>query len=82
MTSTQISIRTDVYEKLKQAKQENESFSEVIERLLDVQSNASAVIECYGIAKDNTDDEIADAYSSASKEIRAMFNAKTRLKGE
>ncbi|HME50801.1 MAG TPA: antitoxin VapB family protein [Candidatus Lokiarchaeia archaeon] len=39
MTSTQISIRRDVYEKLKREKQDDESFSDVIERLIEKKSN-------------------------------------------
>ncbi|WP_371806728.1 antitoxin VapB family protein [Candidatus Lokiarchaeum ossiferum] len=35
MASQQISVRQDIYNRLKQVKRENESFSDVIERLLE-----------------------------------------------
>ena len=35
MTSRNLSVKDDVYKKLREAKKRNESFSDVIERLLD-----------------------------------------------
>ena len=73
MASLQISIRRDLYNKLKKLKGVKESFSDVIERLLPEESNLSAVLACYGVAENN-DPEILAAYDEARKEIRSHFH--------
>ncbi len=76
MASLQISIRRDLYNKLKQLKHANESFSDVIERLLPPESNIPQVLACYGIAAKNNDSEILAAYNEAQQIIRKNFHAR------
>ncbi|TXT59515.1 MAG: hypothetical protein BAJALOKI2v1_200028 [Promethearchaeota archaeon] len=72
MASKQISIRKDIYDRLKSQKKENESFSDVIKKLLDNQSNFEEVKECFGLSKDLPDDFV-DEFKKASKETREMI---------
>ena len=51
MASQQISIKQDVYKRLKKAKKSNESVSDIIERLLDNSSNIQKILPSYGAAK-------------------------------
>ncbi|NMC08453.1 MAG: hypothetical protein GYA24_24810 [Candidatus Lokiarchaeota archaeon] len=76
VTSVQISIRKDIYEKLKALKKEDESFSDIIDRILNGQGNLQEVIKCYGIARGDEDAEILAAYKEASKEIRNSINSR------
>lgn len=72
MVSKQISIRKEIYDRLKSQKKENESFSDVIKRLLDNQSNFEEIKSCFGLSKD-LPDEIIDEFKQASKEMREMI---------
>jgi predicted CopG family antitoxin len=72
----QISIRRDVYEKLKRSKRDGESFSDTIDRVLSSQSNAKDIIDCYGILRDNNDVEILDAYTEGRKKIRDAMRSR------
>ena len=76
MTSNQISIRREVYDKLKRAKQENESFSDVIDRLLDAKSNVQDVLTCFGIARGSNDGVFLEAYAESTETIRAAFKSR------
>lgn len=75
MTSKQISIREEVYERLYSQKKENESFSDVIIRLLDNQSNFQKIELCFGLSKD-LPDEIVDKFRESSKEMRKKFKGR------
>jgi predicted CopG family antitoxin len=74
MTSSQISIRREVYEKLKYARYENESFSDIIERLLSEQSNRESFLKLHGIAHDDDDEQALAAFEAGKKEIREVMN--------
>ena len=72
MASHQISIRNDVYQKLKKNKQENESFSDTIERLLSKKGNVEDLKELYGILGED-DLGFQDILKSSKKEIQKQF---------
>lgn len=72
MVSKQISIRKEIYDRLKSQKKEDESFSDVIKRLLNNQSNFEEIKNCFGLSKD-LPDEIIDEFKQASKEMREMI---------
>ncbi|MEX2681946.1 MAG: antitoxin VapB family protein [Candidatus Sigynarchaeota archaeon] len=76
MTSIQISIKKQLQERLKALKGEDESYSDVIERLLDGQGNLQEFIKCHGIAKGENEGEIHDAYAEARALIREKFRAR------
>jgi predicted CopG family antitoxin len=76
MTSIQISIRRDIYDKLKSLKGSGESFSDAIERLMNGQGNLQEVIKCYGIARGEHEDEIHEAYREAQAEVREQFKSR------
>jgi predicted CopG family antitoxin len=78
MTSTQISIRRDVYEKLRRAKQVDESFSDVIDRLIDEKSNVQDFLSCYGIASGPDEDIFLEAYKEARKIVRDNFKSRVK----
>lgn len=65
MTSKMISIRDDVYKNLKKLKGPNESFSELIERLITNQQKEP--LKHFGIAKDLSKD-ILDMFEEAVNE--------------
>jgi predicted CopG family antitoxin len=67
MASKTISIRGEVYERLKDVKREDESFSDVIERLL--KKDKTDLSEYLGSLKDNS---LLDALEEDSRKIRAM----------
>ena len=69
MRSKQISIRKEIYDRLKNQKGENESFSDIIKRLLDSQSNFAKTKQCFGLSKELPDD-LVDEFKQASKEMR------------
>jgi predicted CopG family antitoxin len=85
MASTQISIRNDIYNRLKREKRENESFSDVIERLLSEHGNGQQVLDCFGIARVNNDtdqedeEKVLDSYEEAKDIIRKGFNSRFSL---
>ncbi|MHA2001009.1 MAG: antitoxin VapB family protein [Promethearchaeota archaeon] len=56
MTSHQISIKKDVFNKLKEFKLKKESYSDTIERLLKTQGNTHEILDCFGIADEENDD--------------------------
>ncbi|MHA1718815.1 MAG: antitoxin VapB family protein [Promethearchaeota archaeon] len=68
MASHQISIRNDVYQKLKKIKQENESYSDTIERLIEKKGNAEDIKELYGISGED-DLGLIEILKSSRKEI-------------
>ena len=65
MTSKMISIRDDIYKNLKKLKGPNESFSELIERLMANQWKDP--LKHFGIAK-NLSDDVLDEFEKAVKE--------------
>ncbi len=67
MTSKMISIRDDVYKNLKKLKSPNESFSELIERLIANQQKDP--LKFFGIAKDLSS-ELADEFEKAIIEAK------------
>jgi len=67
MTSKMISIRDDVYKNLKKLKGPNESFSELIERLIAHQQKDP--LKFFGIAKDLSD-ELVDEFEKAIIEAK------------
>jgi len=68
MASHQISIRNDVYQKLKKIKQDNESYSDTIERLIEKKGNAEDIKELYGISGED-DLGLIEILKSSRKEI-------------
>ena len=81
MTSVQISIRKDIYEKLKSLKERDESFSDIIDRLMNGKGNLQEVIKCYGIARGEHEDEIHDAYRDAQARVREQFKSRIIVNG-
>jgi predicted CopG family antitoxin len=67
VASKTISIRDNVYKLLIDARRENESFSDVIERLL--KKDKTDLSEYFGSLKDNP---LLDALEEDSRKIRAM----------
>ena len=67
LTSKMISIRDDVYKNLKKLKGPNESFSELIERLIANQQKDP--LKFFGIAKDLSD-ELVDEFEKAIIEAK------------
>lgn len=67
MTSKMISIRDDVYKNLKKLKSPNESFSELIERLIANQQKDP--LKFFGIAKDLSS-EVVDEFEKAIIEAK------------
>jgi len=65
MTSKMISIRDDIYKNLKKLKGPNESFSELIERLIANQQKNP--LKHFGIAK-SLSDNVLDEFETAIKE--------------
>jgi len=71
MASKTISIRDDIYKMLKDAKKEEESFSDVIERLL--KKDKVDLSEYFGTLKD---DPLLDRLEADSKRIREMARSR------
>jgi len=78
LTSIQISIRKDLYDKLKKMKKPNQSFSDIIEEQISGPSNLQDVIACYGIAGKIEDPDIRDAYKEARNVINSGLIRKSR----
>ena len=81
MASQQISIKQEVYNRLKRAKKSHESFSDTIERLLVFDSNVDKILNTIGLAVTEEDDDpiekiILDTYSRSRSEFRKNFNSK------
>jgi len=74
MASKTISIRDDVYKLLKDAKREEESFSDAIERLL--KKDKVNLSEYFGALKE---DPILDRLEADSKRIRETARSRVRL---
>jgi len=72
MASKTISISDDVYKLLKDAKRDEESFSDVIKRLL--KKDKADLSEYFGALKDNP---LLDELEEDSKKIRAMARHRT-----
>ncbi len=72
MASKTISIKDDVYKLLKDAKRDEESFSDVIERLL--KKDKTDLSEYFGALKENP---LLDKLEEDSKKIRAMARHRT-----
>lgn len=72
MASHQISLRDEVYQKLKERKKPDESYSDVIEKLLETKSNKNELLKLYGIAGE---DELglAEMVFSTRKEIESSL---------
>ena len=70
MTFARISIKKALQDRLKSLKKIGESYSDIIERLLNGQGNLQEVIKCYGIARGEHEAEIHDAYREAQRIIR------------
>ncbi|MHA1109622.1 MAG: antitoxin VapB family protein [Promethearchaeota archaeon] len=72
MTSHQISLRDEVYQRLQAIKKADESYSDVIDRLLEAKSNKESLFKLYGIAGE---DELgfADIISSSRREIETSL---------
>lgn len=66
MSSKNISVRDDIYRALKNEKREDESFSEVIDRLLARREGEHPLYDLVGIL----DDEQADRLREKSAEFR------------
>ena len=76
MASHQISIRQEVFIRLKKAKKPGESYSDMIARLLNQESNVERVLNCYGKAgsgEDPEDEIVLEIYRESKAEIRAAF---------
>lgn len=78
MASHQISIRDNVYQKLKKIKQENESYSDIIERLLSSKGNVEDLKELYGISGED-DLGFQDILDSSRKEIQISLKNRFNL---
>jgi len=71
MASKTISIRDDVYNLLKGAKRDEESFSDVIERL--VKKDKTNLSEYFGALKDSP---LLDKIEADSKRVREMARSR------
>lgn len=72
MASKNISIRDDVYKMLKDARRDEESFSDVIGRLL--KKDRTDLSEYFGALKDNP---LLDELERDSRKIRQMARQRT-----
>ena len=72
MASKNLAIREDVYRKLSEAKREGESFSDVIEKLLEKRGDLMSLWGAWG------DDEDVTFIETSVKEIRKRSVIRTR----
>ena len=77
MTSKMIAIRNDVYKSLKKLKGPNESFSELIERL--IANQMKDPLKHFGIAQ-NLSEELLDEFEKAINEGKKNNAIKSSLK--
>lgn len=70
MSSKNISIREDIYRKLKRAKAEDESFSDVIDRLLASKSEKHPLYDLVGIL----DEDEAERVRERAAEFREQLD--------
>lgn len=69
MSSKNISIREDVYRELKRAKGEDESFSDVIERLLSAREGDHPLYGLVGLLDDGEVERIREASERFRREL-------------
>ena len=71
MASKNISIKLDLYKKLRQLKEEHESFSDLIERLLNdgLKGSPSRLMKHFGAWSDLPED-----FDQITKDLRKSFN--------
>jgi len=67
MGTKTISIREDVYENLKSMKREDESFGDVVEKLITKKREAN-LVDFFGVLKDN---EVLSGLEEDTRRIRA-----------
>ncbi|ELZ20849.1 hypothetical protein C475_19658 [Halosimplex carlsbadense 2-9-1] len=70
MSTTTISLTDEAYERLKQAKQEGESFSDVVLRLTDSPDTEAQIAELAG----GLETEGAEAVKDSSSEVSESFD--------
>jgi predicted CopG family antitoxin len=78
MASKTICIKDEVYDKLVSLKRDEESFSELLNRMMEIiennQNNHDEVLNnVFGSGKDEIPDELVDAFSSIRDEIDSNF---------
>jgi len=81
MTSKRISIKQDVYNRIKKVKKSNESFSDIIESLLDNNSNIQKILSSYGAAKSEDPEYeklVLEFYAKSRKNMHKSFNTKIK----
>ena len=81
MTSKRISIKQDVYNRLKKEKKSNENFSDIIESLLDNNSNIQKILSSYGAAKSGDleyEKLVLESYAKSRKNMQKSFNTKIK----
>ena len=61
-------------------KKPEESFSDIIEKLINGTSNVQEVIACYGISRSENEQEMLDAYAEARKTIRMGISIRLKEK--
>ncbi len=72
MVSKNISIRKVLYDRLELHKKPGESFSDVIERLLDKQKDERDIMKCFGLWSNIPENLIAEMREH-NKEMRQAF---------
>lgn len=81
MTSKRISIKKEVYKRLKKVKKSNESFSDIIESLLENNSNIQKILSSYGTAKSEDPEYekiVLASYAKSRKHMQKSFNTKIK----
>jgi len=73
MTYVTIDVSEDVYKKLEEKKKDNETISDVIERILCSPTESKGISEFFGLWKD-LPKEILEIMKSAHKEMREEIN--------
>jgi len=73
MTYVTIDVSEDVYKKLEEKKKDNETISDVIERILGIPKELKGISEFFGLWKD-LPKEILEIMKSAHKEMREEIN--------
>jgi len=73
MTYVTIDVSEDVYKKLEEKKKDNETISDVIERILCIPKESKGISEFFGLWKD-LPKEILEIMKSAHKEMREEIN--------
>ncbi len=73
MVSHQISLRDEVYQRLKAERRPGESFSDAVDRLLASRGNFQDVIDLFGVAADEEEESFLEAFRESKNEFRAQF---------